>query len=146
MTEGILLKTSMMNQMKRCNLWMFAAILFCGAIALSCSKNDEETDIPEETTYNYYVRSTELMYTSEDLSDLGLSRTIEEEYTAAILKVSNGSTEQDNAVINSCDKVYESHKTKYAGKLSGSVTIIKEVSVNGQMKEKKNLKEYKYNF
>jgi len=132
--------------MKKNLLWMFAAILFCGAIALSCSKNDEETDIPEETTYNYYVRSTELMYTSEDLSDLGLSRTIEEEYTAAILKVSNGSTEQDNAVINSCDKVYESHKTKYAGKLSGSVTIIKEVSVNGQMKEKKNLKEYKYNF
>ena len=127
--------------MKKNLLWMFAAILFCGAIALSCSENDEETDIPEETTYNYYVRSTELMYTSEDLSDLGLSRTIEEEYTAAILKVSNGSTEQDNAVINSCDKVYESHKTKYAGKLSGSVTIIKEVSVNGQMKEKKNLKE-----
>lgn len=132
--------------MKKNLLWMFAAILFCGAIALSCSKNDEETDIPEETTYNYYVRSTELMYTSEDLSDLGLSRTIEEEYTAAILKVSNGSTEQDNAVINSCDKVYESHKTKYAGKLSGSVTIIKEVSVNGQMKEKKELKVYDYNF
>lgn len=132
--------------MKKNLLWMFATILFCGAIALSCSKNDEETDIPEETTYNYYVRSTELMYTSEDLSDLGLGRTIEEEYTAAILKVSNGSTEQDNAVINSCDKVYESHKTKYAGKLSGSVTIMKEVSVNGQMKEKKNLKEYKYNF
>ena len=132
--------------MKKNLLWMFAAILFCGAIALSCSKNDEETDIPEETTYNYYVRSTEVMYTSEDLSDLGLGRTIEEEYTAAILKVSNGLTEQDNAVINSCDKVYESHKTKYAGKLSGSVTIIKEVSVNGQMKEKKNLKEYKYNF
>lgn len=132
--------------MKKNLLWMFAAILFCCAIALSCSKNDEETDIPEETTYNYYVRSTEVMYTSEDLSDLGLGRTIEEEYTAAILKVSNGLTEQDNAVINSCDKVYESHKTKYAGKLSGSVTIIKEVSVNGQMKEKKNLKEYKYNF
>lgn len=132
--------------MKKNLFWIFATIFLCGAIALSCSKNDEETDIPEETTYNYYVRSTELMYTSEDLSDLGLSRTIEEEYTAAILKVSNGSTEQDNAVINSCDKVYESHKTKYAGKLSGSVTIIKEVSVNGQMKEKKNLKEYKYNF
>ena len=46
--------------MKKNLFWMFAAILFCGAIALSCSKNDEETDIPDETTYNYYVHSTEL--------------------------------------------------------------------------------------
>ena len=125
---------------------MFAAILLCGAIALSCSKNDEETEIPEETTYNYYVQSSQLTYQTNDLSELGLSRTIEEEYTKAILKVANGSSEQDNAVITACDKVYESHKTKYAGKLSGSVTIMKEVSVNGLIKEKKGLKVYDYNF
>lgn len=125
---------------------MFAAILLCGAIALSCSKNDEETEIPEETTYNYYVQSSQLTYQTDDLSELGLSRAIEEEYTKAILKVANGSSEQDNAVITACDKVYESHKTKYAGKLSGSVTIMKEVSVNGLIKEKKGLKVYDYNF
>lgn len=132
--------------MKKNLIWMFAAIFLCGAIALSCSKNDEETDIPEETTYNYYVRSSQLTYQTNDLSELGLSRTIEEEYTRAILKVASGSSEQDNAVITVCDKVYESHKTKYAGKLSGSVTIMKEVSVNGLMKEKKELKVYDYNF
>lgn len=132
--------------MKKNLFWMFAAIFLCGAIALSCSKNDEETDIPEETTYNYYVQSSQLTYQTNDLSELGLSRTIEEEYTKAILKVANGSSEQDNAVITVCDKVYESHKTKYAGKLSGSVTIMKEVSVNGLMKEKKELKVYDYNF
>lgn len=132
--------------MKKNLFWMFAAILLCGAIALSCSKNDEETDIPEETTYNYYVQSSQLTYQTDDLSELGLSRTIEEEYTKAILKVANGSSEQDNAVITVCDKVYESHKTKYAGKLSGSVTIMKEVTVNGLTKEKKELKVYDYNF
>lgn len=132
--------------MKKNLFWMFAAILLCGAIALSCSKNDEETDIPEETTYNYYVQSSQLTYQTNDLSELGLSRTIEEEYTSAILKVANGSSEQDNAVITVCDKVYESHKTKYAGKLSGSVTIMKEVSVNDLTKEKKELKVYDYNF
>ena len=132
--------------MKKNLIWMFAAILLCGAIALSCSKNDEETDIPEETTYNYYVQSSQLTYQTDDLSELGLSRTIEEEYTKAILKVANGSSEQDNAVITVCDKVYESHKTKYAGKLSGSVTIMKEVTVNGLTKEKKELKVYDYNF
>lgn len=125
---------------------MFATIFLCGAIALSCSKNDEETDIPEETTYNYYVQSSQLTYQTNDLSELGLSRTIEEEYTRAILKVASGSSEQDNAVITVCDKVYESHKTKYAGKLSGSVTIMKEVSVNDLTKEKKELKVYDYNF
>ena len=127
---------------------MFAAILFCGAIALSCSKNDEETDIPDETTYNYYVHSTELTYKADNPSELelGLSRIIEEEYTNAIVKVANGSSEQDNAVITACDNVYESHKTKYASKLSGSVTIMKEVSVNGQTKEKKSLKVYSYDF
>lgn len=132
--------------MKKNLFWMFAAILLCGAIALSCSKNDEETDIPEETTYNYYVQSSQLTYQTNDLSELGLSRTIEEEYTSAILKVASGSSEQDNAVITVCDKVYESHKTKYAGKLSGSVTIMKEVRVNDLMKEKKELKVYDYNF
>lgn len=132
--------------MKKNLFWMFAAILLCGAIALSCSKNDEETDIPEETTYNYYVQSSQLTYQTDDLSELGLSRTIEEEYTRAILKVASGSSEQDNAVITVCDKVYESHKTKYAGKLSGSVTIMKEVSVNDLTKEKKELKVYDYNF
>lgn len=132
--------------MKKNLFWMFAAILLCGAIALSCSKNDEEADIPEETTYNYYVQSSQLTYQTNDLSELGLSRTIEEEYTSAILKVANGSSEQDNAVITACDKVYESHKTKYAGKLSGSVTIMKEVRVNDLMKEKKELKVYDYNF
>ncbi|MBP3823374.1 MAG: hypothetical protein J6I36_08215 [Bacteroidaceae bacterium] len=132
--------------MKKNLFWMFAAILLCGAIALSCSKNDEETEIPEETTYNYYVQSSQLTYQTDDLSELGLSRAIEEEYTKAILKVANGSSEQDNAVITACDKVYESHKTKYAGKLSGSVTIMKEVSVNGLIKEKKGLKVYDYNF
>ena len=125
---------------------MFATIFLCGAIALSCSKNDEGTDIPEETTYNYYVQSSQLTYKTNDLSELGLSRTIEEEYTRAILKVASGSSEQDNAVITVCDKVYESHKTKYAGKLSGSVTIMKEVTVNGLTKEKKELKVYDYNF
>lgn len=132
--------------MKKNLFWMFAAIFLCGAIALSCSKNDEETDIPEETTYNYYVQSSQLTYKTNDLSELGLSRTIEEEYTRAILKVASGSSEQDNAVITVCDKVYESHKTKYAGKLSGSVTIMKEVSVNDLTKEKKELKVYVYNF
>lgn len=132
--------------MKKNLFWMFAAILLCGAIALSCSKNDEETEIPEETTYNYYVQSSQLTYQTNDLSELGLSRTIEEEYTRAILKVASGSSEQDNAVITVCDKVYESHKTKYAGKLSGSVTIMKEVRVNDLMKEKKELKVYDYNF
>lgn len=132
--------------MKKNLFWMFAAILLCGAIALSCSKNDEEPDIPEETTYNYYVQSSQLTYQTNDLSELGLSRTIEEEYTRAILKVASGSSEQDNAVITVCDKVYESHKTKYAGKLSGSVTIMKEVRVNDLMKEKKELKVYDYNF
>lgn len=133
--------------MKKNLFWMFAAILLCGAIALSCSKNDEEPEIPEETTYNYYVQSSQLTYQTDDLSELGLSRTIEEEYTKAILKVANGSSEQDNAVITVCDKVYESHKTKYAGKLSsGSVTIMKEVTVNGLTKEKKALKVYDYNF
>lgn len=132
--------------MKKNLFWMFAAILLCGAIALSCSKNDEETEIPEETTYNYYVQSSQLTYQTNDLSELGLSRTIEEEYTRAILKVASGSSEQDNAVITVCDKVYESHKTKYAGKLSGSVTIMKEVSVNDLTKEKKELKVYDYNF
>jgi len=132
--------------MKKNLFWMFAAILLCGAIALSCSKNDEEIDIPEETTYNYYVQSSQLTYQTNDLSELGLSRTIEEEYTRAILKVASGSSEQDNAVITACDKVYESHKTKYAGKLSGSVTIMKEVRVNDLMKEKKELKVYDYNF
>ena len=62
------------------------------------------------------------------------------------MKVANGSSEQDNAVITACDNVYESHKTKYASKLSGSVTIMKEVSVNGQTKEKKSLKVYSYDF
>lgn len=132
--------------MKKNLFWMFATIFLCGAIALSCSKNDEETDIPEETTYNYYVQSSQLTYQTDDLSELGLSRTIEEEYTRAILKVASGSSEQDNAVITVCDKVYESHKTKYAGKLSGSVTIMKEVSVNDLTKEKKELKVYVYNF
>lgn len=132
--------------MKKNLFWMFAAIFLCGAIALSCSKNDEETEIPEETTYNYYVQSSQLTYQTNDLSELGLSRTIEEEYTRAILKVASGSSEQDNAVITVCDKVYESHKTKYAGKLSGSVTIMKEVSVNDLTKEKKELKVYVYNF
>lgn len=132
--------------MKKNLFWMFAAIFLCGAIALSCSKNDEEPEIPEETTYNYYVQSSQLTYQTDDLSELGLSRTIEEEYTKAILKVASGSSEQDNAVITVCDKVYESHKTKYAGKLSGSVTIMKEVSVNDLTKEKKELKVYVYNF
>ena len=41
MSEGIFLKTSMMDQMKRNNLWMLAAILTCGLMVTSCSNNDE---------------------------------------------------------------------------------------------------------
>ena len=41
MSEGIFLKTSMMDQMKRNNTWMLAAILTCGLMVTSCSNNDE---------------------------------------------------------------------------------------------------------
>ena len=41
MSEGIFLKTSMMDQMKRNNRWMLAAILTCGLMVTSCSNNDE---------------------------------------------------------------------------------------------------------
>ena len=41
MSEGIFLKTSMMDQMKRNNQWMLAAILTCGLMVTSCSNNDE---------------------------------------------------------------------------------------------------------
>ncbi len=41
MSEGIFLKTSMMDQMKRNNRWMLAAILTCGLMVTSCSNYDE---------------------------------------------------------------------------------------------------------
>ena len=127
-------------------LWMLAAILFCGVMATSCSTEDEATEPQTITIYNYSVVSSELMLSMEDLSDMDLLNAIPKEYTAAILKVTapDGSKEQDAEVIAACDKVYESQKAKYAGKLSGKITIQKEVNVNAVPKESKVLKVYTY--
>jgi hypothetical protein len=132
--------------MKKNLLWMLAAILFCGVLSTSCSTEDEEIEPQKITIYNYSVLSSELTLSMEDLSELGLLDAIPAEYTAAILKVTvpDGSKEQDTEVISACDKVYESQKAKYAGKLGGKITIQKSITVNAVPKESKVLKVYTY--
>ena len=131
--------------MKKNLLWMLTAILFCGVMLTSCSTEDDY-EPPTITIYTYSVVSSELVLSMTDLSDMDLLDLIPKEYTAAILKVTapDGSKEVDAEVISACDKVYESHKTKYAGRLSGKITIQKEVNVNAVPKESKVLKVYTY--
>lgn len=132
--------------MKKNLLWMLAAILLCGVMTISCSKDDEDVDIPTETTYLYYVQSVEVLYLSDDIPSSSIKDIIDSEYKAAIsaLTSADNKKEQDAAVIAACDKVFQAQKAKYGSNLSGKVTIAKETSVNGTPKETKSLKVYTY--
>lgn len=118
----------------------------CGVMTISCSKDDEDVDIPTETTYLYYVQSVEVLYLSDDIPSSSIKDIIDSEYKAAIsaLTSADNKKEQDAAVITACDKVFQAQKTKYGSNLSGKVTIAKETSVNGTPKETKSLKVYTY--
>ena len=102
----------------------FAAVLFAAimttTVFTSCSKSDDGDT--KSVRYGVYP---ELSSVSTDISELGLALTAAGEYETAIKSVvgNEGKTENDAGVIAACDKVYESQKTEYAGKLTGRLPL-----------------------
>jgi len=128
--------------MKKSILWMLTAILCCGlTMAFTACGSDDDNAAPP-TTYTYSATNSSITVTG---SDVTLGFTLLKDYNEAIIAAigTENKVENDQAVIAACDKVYADHCERYAGKISGKITITKEVVKSGQLTSS-DLKVYTY--